>query len=1053
VPTIFDDLTVIALLRWLLGCVTLMLTVGLVAAVLLRRRPARAHAAIVLSLAAALVVPLAAEVARRADVGLLAAEHVLVLMPAPQPPLSAPPLGMGGALVVTHQSGFDLSEDPRVAALQAEAMFDNDLSRDPQMRPDYAGALARSIDLAWVWSGALAWGLLSVLVIARTVGAACAARWLVARATDTAPEFLRVAAERAAVEAGVRRRPVVRVSDRVASPVVWCWGLRPVIVVPSGAPAGVDWAAVMRHELAHWTRRDHLADALGRCVIVLVPFHPLAWIARAQLERLAERACDDWAVSRGEGTSYAQSLVTLAARVRGPRVALPIAREGSDLAARVRRVLNRGSAVPRAGRGWLMAGVMTASCATALVALARHPVGEVRVIDPPRASPGAAAEKTSIPPGGPTQAGQLGELPAGAKPSADKDDIAGLSLEQGVQRLYEALAAGDAPAVFTLAGKIGARNDPRAIPLLIGVIDSDNTYPAVYGVGYFGLGPMTDVPYDHRYDGTWWKAWWQKNRARYPSAATVDVPVFPPTGNRIAQVYDFGEWAGLTRGEPPERVLKEIERRLADHGGDHTSDLAERLVKEHGPRAIPWLIGVIDADNNYETIYGVGHFGLSNITGVAYDDRRDGTWWRAWWEKNKAKFPLDAQRTPIPELKKSTRYVRSVYDWGRWVGEVDTEPVARMVEELKRRLEAGAPAGVGGMAQQLAERNDPAAIPDMIALIQADKTGRAKYDIGYFGLRGFTRVDWDESHDGAWWGKWWDENKGRFAGRAKAEIPKVELTPTAPGQEKSVKEAGGGTGSTRTKNAGDTPVAEPADIADVLNEDILIGGDVKKRYFLINGGTGDPSVKAPAPGRPLLIILPGGDGSADFNPFVRRIWKNALPKEFVVAQAVAPRWRDDENRVVWPTEKSPDDKMTFTTESFIEEIVADAKTRAKIDPSRVYALGWSSSGPPVYVATVRRGSSLAGAFVAMSVYHPETMPALEGARGKSFYVLHSPQDFIKMTFPQKAVEQLKGAGARTTLVEYEGGHGWHGDIWKTIRDGVEWMMGQVGEVPGPPEGR
>lgn len=38
---------------------------------------------------------------------------------------------------------------------------------------------------------------------------------------------------------------------------------------------------------------------------------------------------------------------------------------------------------------------------------------------------------------------------------------------------------------------------------------------------------------------------------------------------------------------------------------------------------------------------------------------------------------------------------------------------------------------------------------------------------------------------------------------------------------------------------------------------------------------------------PLLIVLPGGDGSADFHPFVKRIHENALSENFILAQPIA----------------------------------------------------------------------------------------------------------------------------------------------------------------------
>ncbi len=64
------------------------------------------------------------------------------------------------------------------------------------------------------------------------------------------------------------------------------------------------------------------------------------------------------------------------------------------------------------------------------------------------------------------------------------------------------------------------------------------------------------------------------------------------------------------------------------------------------------MIAVIDADNTYKTVYGVGYFGLGRLTGVQYDQSHDGKWWREWWEKNKERYPDDVQRMDIPHLNK-----------------------------------------------------------------------------------------------------------------------------------------------------------------------------------------------------------------------------------------------------------------------------------------------------------------------------------------------------------------------------------------------------------------
>jgi predicted esterase len=232
-------------------------------------------------------------------------------------------------------------------------------------------------------------------------------------------------------------------------------------------------------------------------------------------------------------------------------------------------------------------------------------------------------------------------------------------------------------------------------------------------------------------------------------------------------------------------------------------------------------------------------------------------------------------------------------------------------------------------------------------------------------------------------------------------------------------------------------------------QDLRANGQKQMRYFLIGPAKGEP----PKPGYRLLLVLPGGDGSAEFRPFVTNILQNALSEKYLVAQLVAPKWREDENRTVWPTEKNPDAKMAFTSEKFVNVVVEQVKTKQKIDVRHVYALGWSSGGPAAYAAALREKTPITGAFVAMSVFKPEQLPPAKNAKGRAFYILHSPQDFIAMRFPQQAKDMLAKAGANVTLVTYEGGHGWHGDVFGMIRSGIEWLDEQTEKPRQEPKSR
>lgn len=344
------------------------------------------------------------------------------------------------------------------------------------------------------------------------------------------------------------------------------------------------------------------------------------------------------------------------------------------------------------------------------------------------------------------------------------------------------------------------------------------------------------------------------------------------------------------------------------------------------------------------------------------------------------------------------------------------------VEPLLGALRTMRPNHCWGVAGALGEIGDPRAIPDMIAVIAADNTYHTVYGIGYFGLSKMTGVRYDESHDGAWWTQWWERERHRFPEPARsATVPKFERKPKA---------AQGAAALAAALFAMLAPEGQGA-----AAEELLAGGDGQMKFFLV----GPKAKPAPKGGYRLLLVLPGGDGSAGFKPFVSNILENALSDDYLLAQLVAPKWSEDENRIVWPTEKLRDPAMKFTTEAFIDAVVAAVGKRQTIDAKHVYALGWSSGGPPVYAAAMRKETTLAGAFVAMSVFKPAQLPPARGLDGRAFYILHSPQDFIQMRFPKDAEKTLAGGGAKTTLVTYEGGHGWRGDVFGNIRAGVEWL--------------
>jgi predicted esterase len=158
-----------------------------------------------------------------------------------------------------------------------------------------------------------------------------------------------------------------------------------------------------------------------------------------------------------------------------------------------------------------------------------------------------------------------------------------------------------------------------------------------------------------------------------------------------------------------------------------------------------------------------------------------------------------------------------------------------------------------------------------------------------------------------------------------------------------------------------------------------------------------------------------------------------------VAQPVAVQWTEDQE-ITWPTRKARVEKMKFTTEEFVEGIIADVGRRHKLDPKRVFTLSWSSGGPAAYAISLADKKSVTGSLVAMSVFLPKYLPPLANGKGHAYYLLHSPDDDVCLfRFAEQARDDLKKHGAKVMLATYEGGHGWHGDVYGNIAKGIRWL--------------
>ena len=364
---------------------SLFLLIGLVASMALGRRPARAHGVLLLAIAGALITPLCSQFVHRAGWGLWVTS-------APDAPLSlasssrdasyyravTPSESTAVLQTATTVAPSPLAISPATArALRGERRLqggESSLSERLNLRATAPIGLPRILTgLWWVLSG---------LCLARLIVSLVMGRRAVGRARPLTCDSMELAAAAACTRLGLRERPDLRTSSRVTCPAIWCWGRRPVIVLPEAIDAlaaPVDWVGVFCHELAHWVRRDHWSSLLAEFMVCALPWHPLAWWARHRLGQLGELACDDWAIASGqEPAAYAETLLELVPR-RRTLAALAAVSRRSGLFGRITYLLAlNGPVQPRPGRGWSGAVSLVAIGLVAVIALAQVREGGAR---------------------------------------------------------------------------------------------------------------------------------------------------------------------------------------------------------------------------------------------------------------------------------------------------------------------------------------------------------------------------------------------------------------------------------------------------------------------------------------------------------------------------------------------------------------------------------------------------------------------------------------------------------------------------------------------------
>ncbi|WP_165251751.1 carboxypeptidase regulatory-like domain-containing protein [Paludisphaera soli] len=338
------------------------LALGLAASFALRGRPARGHQALLLAMLAAVAAPTLTQAGRRLGWGLWnATTPTAVRSTAARSPVEPGPGPMPAASPEPRWVGAPVPPSRTAPTLALASANDAPVAR------------VSAWSFPWRTAFLTAWAVVSGLLGVR-LAASFWRGWSLARgATVVEDDSRRAGLEAAARGLRLHVNPAVGRSPAVRCPAVWCWGRRPLLLLPEGQgsePVAIDWVAVFRHELAHWRRRDHLSSLASELLVCVLPWNPLAWGARARLAQLAELACDDWVLAAGTPASdYAATLLGLTPQRLSP--ALAAVSGGNGLRGRIVRILSDRRREPAAGRRWTAAACLAMILAASLAALAQ----------------------------------------------------------------------------------------------------------------------------------------------------------------------------------------------------------------------------------------------------------------------------------------------------------------------------------------------------------------------------------------------------------------------------------------------------------------------------------------------------------------------------------------------------------------------------------------------------------------------------------------------------------------------------------------------------------
>ena len=160
--------------------------------------------------------------------------------------------------------------------------------------------------------------------------------------------------------------------------------------------------------------------------------------------------------------------------------------------------------------------------------------------------------------------------------------------------------------------------------------------------------PDALVPWLKQQNNLMWTAY-QIIRNLHPDEAFARRVIMPLADSKVEPAVRYQALAALGSEQYTWATAPLMKMMIAEYP-DGAAEIIGQAVGQIGdPHIIPSLIALMESDNTPEGNRVIGNI-LNPLTGVSNAYVRDAAWWRAWWNRNNARFPADVRTMPIPRL-------------------------------------------------------------------------------------------------------------------------------------------------------------------------------------------------------------------------------------------------------------------------------------------------------------------------------------------------------------------------------------------------------------------